>query len=355
MLKLLASALVALSLLVLPAFAKDATGDAYRISGPVTHDNLSIYLVHGKSAPGPVPLTLQEALAQRKFKVHEKGNVNELEIENVGDQEVFIQAGDIVKGGQQDRVLSVSLVVPPKSGRMPIAAFCVEPGRWTKRGSEDANGFASAEALMPSKASKLVMAKPAAPQPDAGAGRNAPVRPGHVEDANPQQKVWSDVARIQGKLSANTGAPVAALQSPSSLELSLENRNLEKAETPYVDALKAAGEADEDTVGYVMVVNGKLSSADIYPSNGLFRKMWPKLLRASVIEALAEKDAAKADSLPPSAAVQSFLDDGSKGSASVTELNRDVRMNKRETKDVISVETARSADGKWLYKSYIAK
>ena len=25
-------------------------------------------------------------------------------------------------------------------------------------------------------------------------------------------------------------------------------------------------------------VNGKLNSAEIYPSNGLFRKMWPKLL-----------------------------------------------------------------------------
>lgn len=143
------------------ARAEEGAPDAYRISGPVMHDNLAIYLVHGKSAPGPVPLTLQEALAQGKAEVHEKGDVNELEIENVDDKEVFVQAGDIVKGGQQDRVLSVSLIVPPKSGRMPIAAFCVEPGRWTKRGAEDVKNFGSADAMMPSKQSKLVMAKPA--------------------------------------------------------------------------------------------------------------------------------------------------------------------------------------------------
>ena len=28
--------------------------------------------------------------------------------------------------GKQDRVLTVSLVLPPKSGRLPIASFCVE-------------------------------------------------------------------------------------------------------------------------------------------------------------------------------------------------------------------------------------
>jgi len=349
MLKILGSALVALMVMAPAALAAEAAtdaGDAYRVSGPVAHGNLAIYLVHGKSVPGPVPLTLQEALAQRKAKVHEKGDVNELEIENVGDQEVFVQAGDIVKGGQQDRVLSVSLILPAKSGRMPIAAFCVEPGRWTKRGGEDARTFASAETMIPSKASKLVMADPGKPQ--ASAGRN---------EADAQQKVWNDVARIQGKLSANIGASVAAPQSQSSLELSLENKTLEKAEGPYIAALQPAGEIDGDTIGYVMVVNGKLASADIYPSNGLFRKMWPKLVRASVAEALSETEAAASPppAMPSEAAVQGFLADGAKASASEIDLNRDVSLKKRESSDVLSVETARRSDGKWLYKSYIAK
>ena len=120
-----------------------ARADEIRISGPIVHENLAIYLVQGKSASGPVPLTLDEALAKRSVKVHETGNVNELQIENLGGDEIFVQSGDIVKGGQQDRVLTVSLLLPPKSGRIPIASFCVEQGRWTARGKEDVKTFAT--------------------------------------------------------------------------------------------------------------------------------------------------------------------------------------------------------------------
>ena len=134
--------------------------DEYRVTGPVIHENLAIYLVHGKSAAGPVPLTLDEALGKRIVKVHETGNVNELQIENLGSDEVFVQSGDIVKGGKQDRVLTVSLVLPPRSGRIPIASFCVEQGRWAARGKEDAKTFATASAVVPSREAKIAMKAP---------------------------------------------------------------------------------------------------------------------------------------------------------------------------------------------------
>ena len=43
--------------------------DALKISGPIVHDNLAIYLVHGSGAGGDVPLTLEEALANGTVKV----------------------------------------------------------------------------------------------------------------------------------------------------------------------------------------------------------------------------------------------------------------------------------------------
>ena len=104
-----------------------------RVSGPHAHDNLAIYFIHGTSAPGPVPLTLTEALAKGLVEVVETGSVNELKIENKSDEEIFIQAGDIVKGGRQDRVLMMSLLLQPGSGQVPIASFCVEAGRWSAR------------------------------------------------------------------------------------------------------------------------------------------------------------------------------------------------------------------------------
>src|SRR6185312_2171094 len=134
------------------AFGGAHADTGYRVSGPLTHENLSIYFLHGKSAEGAVPLTLEEAMLKGAVRVDETGSVNQLSIENLGGQEVFIQAGDIVKGGKQDRVLSVSLVLPPHSGVVPITAFCVEHGRWSKRGYEDAQAFNSAAASLPSRA-----------------------------------------------------------------------------------------------------------------------------------------------------------------------------------------------------------
>ena len=67
--------------------------------------------MRGQSTGGPVPLTLQEAMAKGAVRVHETGNVSELAIENLGEQEIFVQSGDIVKGGKQDRALVASLIV----------------------------------------------------------------------------------------------------------------------------------------------------------------------------------------------------------------------------------------------------
>src|SRR5215212_7473031 len=117
----------------------------YRLSGPYTHKNLTVFLVHGKELTTKPFLTLQEALAQKKVRVYETKEVNELAIRNLSNEDVYVQAGDIVRGGEQDRMISVDFIVPPKSGRMPIAAFCVESGRWNKRGNEVNASFASSE------------------------------------------------------------------------------------------------------------------------------------------------------------------------------------------------------------------
>src|SRR5262249_50494006 len=78
-----------------------------RVSGPYTHANLSLYLLHGRDVvPGRKFLTLAEAIEQKKVVVNETGQVNQLTVENLSDGELFIMTGDIVKGGRQDRVLA---------------------------------------------------------------------------------------------------------------------------------------------------------------------------------------------------------------------------------------------------------
>jgi hypothetical protein len=321
--------------------------DAYRISGPFLHANLAIYLVHGKSVAGPVPLTLQEALTKGVVQVEETGSVNDLTIENTGEEPVFVQSGEIVKGGRQDRVFMSSLVLPPHSGSVSIAAYCVEHGRWTARSGEAGDTFASADAALPSRQAKLAMK---APQP-----ADQQVTDGSDTGAR-QAAIWADVADIQDRLSAKLGAPVASPRSASSLQLSLENDKLLAAQKRYVAALQPVAEQELDIVGYVFAINGKLNSADLYPSNALFRKMWPKLLRASATEAIGDT-ISRAETPPTSDAVMTFLESAQQGEASKTAVNDSTELETRESDAAVYFETSPSepALGGWVHRNYLAK
>jgi hypothetical protein len=332
------------------AFAADTT---QRISGPHAHENLAIYFVHGPSAGGQVPLTLAEAVAKGTVQVMETGSVNELRIENTGNEQVFVQAGDMVKGGRQDRVLTVSLLLPPRSGVIPIASFCVEPGRWSARGTEDPTRFTTASEAMPSRGTLLIMAAP----PAAGAG--APRQAGDDgqalagETARKQRQVWDSVAKVQADLTAGVGSHVNSLQSATSLQLSLEHANLKQARAAYVAALEEKGLAADDVIGYVAAINGKAVSANIYPSNGLFRKMWAKQLTAVATEAIGGKAAAAAIDAPSPDAVQGFLAAAEKGTAQGRETAARMFQETRDSARALYNET-RSPSGHWVHKNYLA-
>jgi hypothetical protein len=91
-------------------------------SGPYSHEGLAILLIH-LNAPtwteGRIKasalhyLTLEQALNQKNVVVHETSQVNELAVENNSADAVFIQAGDIVKGGKQDRMITNDFILPP--------------------------------------------------------------------------------------------------------------------------------------------------------------------------------------------------------------------------------------------------
>ncbi len=108
------------------------SAEDFRLSGPYTHDNLSIFLIHSsQTQPHRDFLTLEQALDQKKVVVYETGDVNELSIENLSSKAVYVNSGDIVKGGQQDRVFPDDYVLPPMSGKVPISSF------WCRAGAMD--------------------------------------------------------------------------------------------------------------------------------------------------------------------------------------------------------------------------
>ena len=305
----------------------------YRLSGPYTHKNLTVFLVHGKDLTTKSFLTLQEALAQKKVRVYETKDVNELAIQNLSNEDIYVQSGDIVRGGEQDRMISIDFIVPPKSGRMPIAAFCVESGRWSKRGNEPAAMFASSANMIATRDLKLA-----------------------AKREQSQQAVWQNVTLAQEKLSKNVGAPVNSAASASSLELSVENSKVKESTAAYINALSGILRNKSDVIGYVFAINGQVNSADVYASRALFAKLWPKLLKASAVEAIAEL---KQDLEPKPVAdetVRTFLAESEQASAATKDVTQRVRVVTREDAKNIFFETQdREQKDGWVHRNYIRK
>jgi len=166
--------------------------------------------------------------------------------------------------------------------------------------------------------------------------------------------VWDSVASTQRKLSQGLNAPVASPQSASSLQLALENEKLKGAQAAFTAALQPAGEKEADIVGYVVAINGRMSSANLYPSNALFRKMWGKQLAATVTEAIGEGGGSAPAAPPAPAAATQFLADAEKGKSYQRPVAAGTLQEIRDA-DKFLYNEARAADGQWIHRNYLAK
>jgi hypothetical protein len=409
----------------LPAVGVAAQPD-YRLAGPFTHANLTIFLVQREDhLMRRNILTLQEALEQKKAIVHETGTVNELSIENVSESDdVFVQAGDLVKGGRQDRTIALDVLVPPRSGKIPVASFCVEAGRWKQRGREAADRFTSSREHLPSRNLRMTVRQGGQYGYQAGqfgmqggqyglqgqfgfqggqygfqgqlgmqggqfglgsqlgicggfgggqfgfqggggqfgfqGGQFAWGQLGYQAgqlggQQGMQGGVWANVASFQGGLTRKFKTDVRATRSATSLQLTLENDKLRTAVNAHTEDLSAIIDGKEDVVGFAYAVNGEISSADIYASNALFRKLWPKLLRAAAVEAVAE---ARDETFQPvtADAVRDFLTDAESGEDTGQLVNKRICATMRETKKTILFDTRNwKGDDVILRRNVLAK
>jgi len=317
-----------------PVVVKDVQLSNYRLSGPYEFENLSIFLIHGPDATDCALYTpLQQAMDRGTVIVHETNHVNELSIENLSaDDTVFVQAGDIVKGGRQDRVLSVDFILPPHVGSVPISAFCVEQSRWYARGYESADQFTLTEMAA-----------------------NYSLRQAVVDVAT-QAGVWNEVEASQDKLTVALPKNVRSELSPTSLPLALENKALQESTTPYIDNLSPLAYRSNDVIGFAFALNDELKSADVYSSHAMFERLWPRLLKAATVEAVATPSIKRAPNALPIETVGAFLVNSELGSETMTDINPRTVSVKRETEEGLFFETRdRGRNGAWIHRSYLKR
>ncbi len=325
-----------------PALAKGS----YKLSGPYVHHNLQIFLIHGpEQVKAQKYLTLTEAMERKLVAVHETGQVSQLAIENNSpDVAVFIHSGDIVKGGRQDRVLSFDVIIPPKSGKIPLSSFCVESGRWSQRGKEKAGRFASNRDMVSSRALKIA-----------------------AKHSRNQGEVWSNVAAQQNKLNENlrrmTGKgdlDVRSGKSASSMQLTLENEELRQTAEDYTKKLTGILKGHNDVIGFAFVINDEVNNADVYGRTDLFKALWPKLLKSAVVEAIAEFQApaspTPARRLRTITRIAAMFGEAMQGKPETQDVNPRTRLVTKETKEHLLFETRdQKLSGSWVHRNFIKK
>ena len=305
------------------------------LSEPIAHENLTLFMVYGPDrVKGGEFLTLKEAMDAKLVVVHETGNVGELTIQNTGDKPVYIQSGEIVKGGRQDRTLQWDMLLPPKSDKLPIRSFCVESGRWSQRGGENPAQFGSADKMLATKELKLA-----------------------ARSKGDQGEVWKEVANAQKKLSDSTGTNVAAPQSASSLQLALENKDVQAKVGEFVKKLSAAPRGEKNVIGFAFAINGKVNSIDVYGNAALFAKLWPKLLEAAATEAVAKQQKDAKFSAARAADVQALVDEAARAKAEDKDIATGTKARVRENDKAAYYGTrapAAAAEAS-VHESYIKK
>ncbi|MHC4607896.1 MAG: ARPP-1 family domain-containing protein, partial [Planctomycetota bacterium] len=209
-----------------PAPAQSGTvevdGKTYRISGPYGHENLSVFLLHSDEQDNRDFITLDEGLENKWVTVTEKqsAQVSELLIENRSEKPLFLQEGDRLRGGKQDRIVGICMVIPPKSGEVPVRSFCIEQGRW----AAGANGRAFG-------GSSLGL---------------APMRTRSAAKIDKDQGgVWRDVAEKKRVLYKSLGAS----NDTSSLNEAMDSEEVKKRSAEFRKVLEEAAEGRGDAVG----------------------------------------------------------------------------------------------------------
>src|SRR5262249_42546619 len=73
-----------------------------------------------------------EGMRRGVVTVSEKGDggdVNSLALDNRSDKPLFLMSGEVVLGGQQDRIIGRDTIIPPKH-KQNLPLYLLEHGRW---------------------------------------------------------------------------------------------------------------------------------------------------------------------------------------------------------------------------------
>ena len=279
----------------------------YKVLPAIRQGNLTVFpVVAATSHDTRDFLTLDEGLKSGEVVVTESGSVrglvrgrprpvvdtgaqvNQLVLVNNSKRPLVLLAGEIVTGGKQDRVIGADRIISPESDPIDLGVFCVEPGRWTGSTMQFGTKGAAPMAL-PSVRNKAMVAKD-------------------------QQQVWAEVGRTREQALQMAPSAAPQLSQTTSLAQVMDNdevkRKLDSVAEPiqhnYSSVIRQL--RNQNAVGVVVAVSGRIVWADLFASTELLEKYWPKLVRSYAGEAMVTRAKGGEASLSEAQAFLSRMD-----------------------------------------------
>ena len=259
-----------------PKPAPTALDDHAGLLAPVQVESLTLIPIVA-TAPierDPDMMVLDEAFDKKllSIKEQESESVNQLTLTNKGKEPLFVLAGEVIIGGKQDRIIGQNTIINANA-TVQVPVFCVEHGRW----QGDSKVFSSGRALAHSRLR------------------------GNASFEN-QGEVWKEVAQKNAirktTNSTDTYRDVAKQQTNGTFATTEKRVTEALAKVPADDRAKM--------LGYVVALNGKVTTVDLFGPPKLFRKLENKLVRSYITDAVDIP--AKKDVKPPTLAeVKAFI------------------------------------------------
>lgn len=282
-----------------------ALKDGHVVGGPRVFDNLTIFAVSSSTQRDVGPITtLDEALASGRAVVREVEadhepplrqrdeehtanvdasgpQVNTLVIENKGTVPIFVLAGTVVKGGNQDREIGEDFIVSANR-TVPVEAFCVEQGRWdaNRNGQATQGQFGTMQQLA-----------------------NSEVR-GAGQYRHNQGEVWSKVDGVN--------ADNHKTSSSQSLMATLDDNEVARRRGELATKVNAYLQSVTDNTGVVGIayaVGGKVRGVRWFANHRVFELFRATLVNTAAVDALtaqARGEAPRPSTVLPSA-VSEFI------------------------------------------------
>jgi hypothetical protein len=228
--------------------------DKIKVNDPLEYKNLKIFpLISTKILSSQTYITLDQASDKAWLKIREigSGQVNSVEIKNIGDQPVFAMTGEMITGAKQDRMINQDILLPAKSDWIRVPVYCVEHGRWVSVSSE----FKSGELLVP----------------------NAVRSKAKIHES--QSEVWDEIASSQEKLGIASGT--------DAVRANYEDEETQEKINEYTKKFEKIPDLSNGTIGVVVTSGNRIICLDLFANNLLLKKLWKKLIKSYTMDALS--------------------------------------------------------------------